>query len=251
MPVKDYYLYYGQKNKSQSHTYCLACLAFHTAEILKGNKERGDPTPADVLDVAEKLRLEGKLDSAARDAMVANNTRTCGEVTAHIAHLVGGGPGNTIPECTHAGNEAKQVARAERQAIKDCKNAGKANAGGSAAASLKRQASQTGGTPDTAAKKAKTGPAQTKLKTYTPTEMPVSPVEAEALRAKALRVTIKLNLPFSIWDDVEFLEFIGMLRTQAPAVMPSAKVMSTTSLEKAAEEVDKEMKLKLSEREVG
>ncbi|TRM63057.1 ribonuclease H-like domain-containing protein [Schizophyllum amplum] len=220
-------------------------------KISKDNKERGDPIPAEALDVAEKLRLEEELDIAARDAMVANETRTRGVVTAHIAHLIGGGPGNTISECKHASNEVKQVARAERQALKDRKDASKTEAtpGANAAATLKRQASKTGGTPDTATKKAKTG--QTKLKTYTPAEMPFSPAEAEALRAKALRVTVKLNLPFSIWDDVELLEFIGMLRAQAPAIMPSAKVMSTTMLKNAAEVVDKDMKDKLAEREVG
>ncbi|KAL1671254.1 ribonuclease H-like domain-containing protein [Schizophyllum commune] len=100
-------------------------------------------------------------------------------------------------------------------------------------------------------KKPKANLQQSQLRVYPPADKPFSKAKVEAIRAKALRVTVKNNLPFSIWDNIEFLEFLALLRTQAPAILPSAKVMSGPLLQKAAHDVDEAMKAMLDGKEVG
>ncbi|KAL1738592.1 hypothetical protein HDZ31DRAFT_5903, partial [Schizophyllum fasciatum] len=163
-----------------------------------------------------------------------------GERKAVITHLIGGGPGNRIPECKHATAEAKELARDLRRGD----GPDKIPSNASAAMKLKRKALPYDVEEDAdPSKKHKTGDgnSQLKLRVFKSVDAPFSPAEARALRAKALRVTVDCNLPFRVWDNIEFLEFLSDLRKDAPRIMPSAKVMSGPLLKKTADHVKKDM----------
>ncbi|KAL1713854.1 ribonuclease H-like domain-containing protein [Schizophyllum commune] len=232
-------------SNTQWQTYCSACVTFHQRNL---TRDRYGAAIAGAADASEKLRLNLELEAEAR----ALTGATRGEKQAYITHLIGGGPGNRIPECPHASEELKEEARVGRQAIKDKSATKSSTATGNVAAvaQLKRQAS-TGGNPDMPSKKPKADLQQSQLRVYPPADKPFSKAEVEAIRAKALRVTVKNNLPFSIWDNIEFLEFLALLRTQAPTILPSAKVMSGALLQKAADDVDEAMKAMLDGKEFG
>lgn len=70
--------------------------------------------------------------------------------------------------------------------------------------------------------------------------MPFSDADQNAIQEQALCV-VDANLAFGIWEDVKMIKLIYMLQTQAPAIMPSAKVISGTLLDAAAAKNDKSM----------
>ncbi|KAI4293644.1 hypothetical protein K525DRAFT_176946, partial [Schizophyllum commune Loenen D] len=163
-----------------------------------------------------------------------------GEKVAIVTHLIGGGPGNRIPGCQHASNEAKEQARRVREAMKDGQPTIPANA--SAVTRLKRQAALTQKVAD---------PTQLQLRVYKSIDVPFSPAEAKAFRAKAMRATLDANLPFSMWDNMEILELFGMMRTDALRILPSAKSMSGTMLSQEADNVKQGMIEMLQGRKLG
>lgn len=165
-----------------------------------------------------------------------------GEKGAVVTHLIGGGPGNRLPGCQHASNEAKELARRVKKEMQDKEASIPANA--SAVTRLKRQAALTDDVDEDteSSKKPKTAdPKQLQLRVYKSIDTPFSEAEAKAIRAKALRATLDANLPFSMWDNIEVLELFGMLRRFAPSILPSAKGMSNTMLREKARDVKQEM----------
>jgi hypothetical protein len=81
-----------------------------------------------------------------------------------------------------------------------------------------------------APKKAK----QSMLKTYTGHDMPFSGSEADAVQAQALRAIVSSNSPFSLFEDPEMLTLLGMLRSQAPGIIPTRRVLSGRLLDEAS-----------------
>ena len=61
--------------------------------------------------------------------------------------------------------------------------------------------------------------------------MPFSDADQNAIQEQALHVVVDDNLAFGIWENVEIIKLIYMLQTQAPAIMPLAKVISGTLLD--------------------
>lgn len=83
---------------------------------------------------------------------------------------------------------------------------------------------------------------------YPGTEMPFSTPQTNAIQAQALRAVISANLPFHVFENPEILKLMSMLRSAAPAIMPSAKLVSGRLLNDAAEIVHQKMLLILRNR---
>ena len=94
---------------------------------------------------------------------------------------------------------------------------------------------------------------QTDLSThsYKGIDMPFSPAEAAAIQAQTLQATISGNAPFRFFKDIEVLKLIRMLRTAAPEIMPSAKVVGGHLLNKAAENIETKISKILRKKDVG
>jgi hypothetical protein len=81
--------------------------------------------------------------------------------------------------------------------------------------------------------------------------MPFSPSEKDAIQAQALRATISANLAFKTFEDPEVIKLFWMMRTAAPEILPSAKVIGGRLLNGAAEIVEKKMDKILKGKIVG
>ncbi|KAJ6467375.1 ribonuclease H-like domain-containing protein [Mycena sanguinolenta] len=67
-------------------------------------------------------------------------------------------------------------------------------------------------------------------------DMPFSKDEAEALQKQALRAVVSSGAPLQIFEDPEMKILFGMLRTTAPGIIPTAKVLGGRLLNDAAAE---------------
>jgi hypothetical protein len=132
-----------------------------------------------------------------------------------ITHILGSLDKKTKP-CPHASLEAIAEAKTQRSAGQQVKDAKDRTASKHA-----RSPSVTESTDATAPKKSK----QSMLRTYTGHDMPFSPSEADAIQSQALRAIVSANAPFSIPEDPEMLTLFGMLRSQAPSIIPTGKVI--------------------------
>jgi hypothetical protein len=84
-----------------------------------------------------------------------------------------------------------------------------------------RSPSVTESTDAIAPKKSK----QSMLRMYTGHDMPFSPSEANAIQLQALRAIVSANTLFSTFEDREMLTLFGMLRSQAPSIIPTGNVI--------------------------
>ncbi|KAJ7154126.1 ribonuclease H-like domain-containing protein [Mycena filopes] len=82
-------------------------------------------------------------------------------------------------------------------------------------------------------------------------DMPYSAEEKTALQVQALRAIVSSGAPFTLFSDPEMEVLFGMMRTTAPDAIPSAKVLSGTLLDGAAEEVDEKIKQVMKNRFLG
>ncbi|KAJ6579862.1 hypothetical protein B0H10DRAFT_2235560 [Mycena sp. CBHHK59/15] len=149
---------------------------------------------------------------------------TRGEKLAWIAHLIGG-----KAACPHASEEAKRAATAQRQGVaKDSES--------------KKRPQTTSSISDAPVPPPKKQHIQSALSslTFRRNEMPYGTAEAEALRKQALRAI-----------DPEMQILIGMIRTTAPAVLPTGKVAGGRLLDQAAADVELRLTKKLKGRNVG
>jgi len=167
-----------------------------------------------------------------------------GEKSALIAHILGH---NNIEPCIHASEEARCAAtdlKAVTTTVKPLVTAASGNPNNS---KRDRAASSVG--TESLTKKMK----QTDLSThsYKGIDMPFSPTEAAAIQAQTLRATISGNAPFRFFEDIEVLKLMRMLRTAAPGIMPSAKVVGGRLLNEAAENVETKISKILKKKNVG
>ena len=165
-----------------------------------------------------------------------------GEKSALIAHILGH---SNIEPCTHTSEEARRAAtdlRAVTTTVKPPVTAASRNN------SKQDRATSSVGT-ESLTKKMK----QTDLSThsYKGIDMPFSPTEAAAIQAQTLRATISGNAPFRFFEDIEVLKLIRMLRTAAPDIMPSAKVVGSRLLNEAAENIETKISKILKKKDVG
>jgi hypothetical protein len=65
-------------------------------------------------------------------------------------------------------------------------------------------------------------------------DMPFSGSEADAVQAQALPAIVSSNSPFSLFEDPEMLTLLSMLRSQAPGIIPTRRVLSGRLLDEAS-----------------
>ncbi|KAJ7440696.1 hypothetical protein B0H11DRAFT_2352378 [Mycena galericulata] len=214
--LKDFFYFGGMKNKTMHHTYCKACVDHHL-----------ESTGASTADL-----IEGS------QAFKDGSTR--GEKTAWIAHLIGG-----KVACPRASKAATDVAKAERQALNDAKEEKKSN--------KKRPRSDSTSSVEVSAPPAKKPYIQSTLAalTFRRNDMPFGTAEAAALQKQALRAVVSSGAPFGIFEDPEMRILFGMLRTTAPDVIPTGKVVGGRLLNEAAEDVEAKLKQTLKNRNIG
>lgn len=164
-----------------------------------------------------------------------------GEKSAFIVHLIGN---RVKAACPHASDEAKATATEQRDA--------KVTAG-EPAAGKKHSRSQSAATQ---AAESSSGPHTKKLrqailKTYKGNDIPFSKEQTEAIKAQALRAVISANLPFCALENPEMLTLFWMMRTAAPEIIPSAKVIGGRLLAAAAKTAEVAVKAVMKDAEVG
>jgi hypothetical protein len=81
--------------------------------------------------------------------------------------------------------------------------------------------------------------------------MPFSTSEADAIQAQALRAIVSSNSPFGLFEDPEMLTLLGMLRSQAPGIIPTRKVLSGRLLDEASTTVHKKLSMILAGEALG
>ena len=94
---------------------------------------------------------------------------------------------------------------------------------------------------------------QTDLSThsYRSIDTPFSPTKAAAIQAQALQATILGNAPFGFFEDIEVLKLIQRLKTAAPDIMSSAKIVGGQLLNEAAKSVETKISKILKKKDVG
>ena len=175
-----------------------------------------------------------------------------GEKNAFIAHILGR---NKV--CIHASAEAISVATALRLALSTTASSESTGAS-SAMISGKNKRGHASTLSSSAAKPSTSEPSTKKTKqgnltghTYKGIDMPFSPNETMAVQAQALRAAISANLPFQVYENPEMIKLFQMLRTAAPDIMPSAKMVGGRLLNDAAEIVELKLDKLLRKKSLG
>ena len=152
-----------------------------------------------------------------------------GDRIAFTAHLLGvGRTGKNA--CPHAGKDACDAAKAVRAASKGDTEESAGSKHSRTDSNINTNSAGPSSAPP--AKKAKQSIISNHM--FTGTDMPFSSVQKEAIRDQALRAVISANLPFHVFENPEVLKLVGMLRTAAPDIMPTAKLVGGRLLTKAA-----------------
>ncbi|KAJ6603896.1 hypothetical protein B0H10DRAFT_2229602 [Mycena sp. CBHHK59/15] len=199
------YFYRGEKkNSSMWHTHCKACVEHHL-----------QVTGATMTDLTVGTQ-------AYKDALAAvPSTRS--EKSAWIAHLIGGNVA-----CPHASAQAKADATAQRNELQQ----------ESAPESKKRARTEsTSAAPGKAGPPPKKQYTQSTLSnlTFRRNDMPFRTEERDAFQHQALRAIVSSGAPFVLFEDPEMRILFGMLRTTAPEILPSGKVLGGRLLNGAAQ----------------
>ncbi|KAJ7199964.1 ribonuclease H-like domain-containing protein, partial [Mycena pura] len=145
-----------------------------------------------------------------------------------IAHILGG-----KTACPNASPEATAEATSQRKAVK--------------AAEVKKHPRST--TPDPAEPPSKKQ--QSTLKTYRKNDMPYSATEKDAIQRQAARAIFSGGLPLGAFREPEMLVLFGMMRSTAPEIMPTGKVIGGRLLDAAAEEVEVKTSKALKNKNAG
>ena len=153
-----------------------------------------------------------------------------------ISHILGHGK---VPPCIHASAEATSAAKALKAT---------SSAPGTSSTKHTRSATMIDRSePQTKKQK------QTNLlgHAFRGTDMPFSLSEQDAVQAQALRAIISDNLPFRAFEDPKVIKLFWMMRTAAPSILPSTKVIGGRLLNDAAVVVEKKMDRILKGKSVG
>lgn len=81
--------------------------------------------------------------------------------------------------------------------------------------------------------------------------MPFSPSEADALQAQALRAVVSSGIAFRAFEDPEMKILFGMMRSTAPQIMPTGKVLSKRLLDAAAATIELQTQKILKKKNIG
>ncbi|KAJ7730528.1 ribonuclease H-like domain-containing protein [Mycena metata] len=194
-PLWDYFWHGAKQNSSMYMSYCKGCVA---VELQKTG------ATASTLTQDTAAFKAGEIDVKACQAV--GNTR--GEKHAWIAHILGG-----KTPCPNASAEARAEATLQKT-------------GSGSGSSQKRQ--RTEFTPaDASEPPPKKKQAQSTLTglTFRRNNMPFGADEKAAFQKQALRSVVSSGAPLKLFEDPEVKILLGMLRTTAPGVIPTAKVV--------------------------
>ncbi|KAJ7724310.1 ribonuclease H-like domain-containing protein [Mycena maculata] len=161
------------------------------------------------------------------------------EKSVWITHVLGSKNGRTLP-CLFASPGATAEAKRQRSEAEVAKDK---------APSVKhaRSASTTESNDARAPKKLK----QSMLKTYTGHDMPFSLSEADAIESQVLHAIVSTNSAFGLFEDPEMLTLFGMVRSRAPEIIPSGKVIGGRLLNEAASTVEEKLSKVLTGQMIG
>ncbi|KAJ7864016.1 ribonuclease H-like domain-containing protein [Mycena leptocephala] len=148
-----------------------------------------------------------------------------------IAHILGG-----RTACPNASVEAKAEATAQRKEASEAKEVKK---------------HPRSDTPDPTEPKVKKRQTQSTLTTYRRNDMPYAAPEIAAVQRQALRAIVSGGLPLGAFREPEMLVLFGMLRSTAPEIMPTGKVVGGRLLNDAAEEVELKTEKALKDKDAG
>ncbi|KAJ6558647.1 ribonuclease H-like domain-containing protein [Mycena sp. CBHHK59/15] len=219
-----FYTYYHRglkQNSTHYHTYCKACVRKHLLSIGASVSDltQGNQTFVDACTFVGSTRSD-KL--------------------AWIAHLIGG-QGKVA--CVHALEEGRAYATTQREGIQQAKTKKRSHV----------DSIQAAGSSDIMPPPAKKQQIQSTLTTlvFRRNDMPFSKAEAAALQKQALRAIVSSGAPSQLFEDPEMLVLFGMLRTTAPEIIPSGKVVGGRLLNSAAAEVESKIAKVMEKQNVG
>ncbi|KAJ7664159.1 hypothetical protein B0H17DRAFT_1211425 [Mycena rosella] len=92
---------------------------------------------------------------------------------------------------------------------------------------------------------------QAVLKGFRRNEMPYSPAEKDLFQQQSLHAIVSGGLPLRAFEEPEMKILFGMMRTTAPGVMPTGKVVGGCLLNAAASDVEMKITKALKNRNVG
>ncbi|KAJ7468836.1 hypothetical protein B0H11DRAFT_2238682 [Mycena galericulata] len=82
-------------------------------------------------------------------------------------------------------------------------------------------------------------------------DQPFTNAQTKEIQAQALRATVSAGLSFRVWENREVLKLMSPLRTAAPEILPSRKVIGGRLLDEAATKLDIEVEKALEGKELG
>ena len=169
-----------------------------------------------------------------------------GEKSALVAHILGG-----KEPCVNASAEATMAAKELKQLLNTATSTSKSSVTSHPSTSSTKhgQSASTESSLQSQPKKSK----QTSIVSHTfkGIDMPFSSSEIVAVQAQALRAVISANLLFTVFESPKVEKLFWMMRTAAPGIMPSAKVVSGRLLNNADAVVEAKMDKILQSESVG
>ncbi|KAJ7431571.1 ribonuclease H-like domain-containing protein [Mycena galericulata] len=160
---------------------------------------------------------------------------TRGDKKAWIPHIL---RGKGIAACSYASPAAIAEATAERDEDVIAKQTGTIAAVSAPAPASRKHHRASSGSKAVEGESSSKRLRQTTLQAFNGQDMPFSSAQIQAIEAQTLRATVSTGIPFRVWENREMKELLGMLRTAAPDIMPSRKVVSGRLLNEAAAKVE-------------
>ncbi|KAJ6629669.1 ribonuclease H-like domain-containing protein [Mycena sp. CBHHK59/15] len=242
------YFYKGEKqNKSHFHSYCKGCVK-HQQELLQ---DAGTYNATDWREGGQSF-TNGKFPGFYVTCTNAGAVR--GDRGPWITHILGG---RGVAACPHALALAKKEAAAQKE-TETAKKAPGPIASGSGSSGAPPAASSVASLLHGRSNSADTSelPAPKRLKqgffqVFNAKDQEFTTAERDAFEAQVLRAMISAGISFRAWENPEMKKAIGMLRSAAPGILPSRKVVAGRLLDEAAEIIEGKVKRALQGREIG
>jgi hypothetical protein len=219
-PLWDYFWRGAKQNSSMYMSYCKGCVA---VELEKTGATASTLTQDTAAFKAGEISAKGKYPKTdyLKACQAVGNTR--GEKHAWIAHILGG-----KTPCPYASAEATAEATVQKTG---------------SGSSQKRQRTESNSTPaDVSEPPPKKKQSTLTGLTFRRNDMPFGAEEKAAFQKQALRAIVSSGAPLQLFEDPEMKILFGMLRTTAPGIIPTAKVVGGRLLDAEAAEVEEKIK---------
>jgi hypothetical protein len=104
---------------------------------------------------------------------------------------------------------------------------------------------------DDASKPQQKKPCQSILRVFRGIDIPFTEEQKSAVKEQAMRTIISTGSSFSLFEDIEMIKLMSMLRSAAPQVLPKSKAVSRTWLNKCAGWVEEDLIAAFTGQEAG